>query len=124
MPSFRACFGSIFRIHTETGNIWTHLLGEDALTSQILPAACCVKLISLCNQGIPLIDLWLEEKMIEQFVILRADPVPLSGHINHAKAQHVLYGSPARESGVWDVLPGSCALPQFLLAFSHRLLPL
>uniref|UniRef100_A0A3P9PGS2 Adiponectin receptor 1a n=1 Tax=Poecilia reticulata TaxID=8081 RepID=A0A3P9PGS2_POERE len=28
MPSFRACFGSIFRIHTETGNIWTHLLGD------------------------------------------------------------------------------------------------
>lgn len=27
MPSFRACFGSIFRLHTETGNIWTHLLG-------------------------------------------------------------------------------------------------
>uniref|UniRef100_A0A672S3N3 Adiponectin receptor 1 n=1 Tax=Sinocyclocheilus grahami TaxID=75366 RepID=A0A672S3N3_SINGR len=27
MPSFRTCFGSIFRIHTETGNIWTHLLG-------------------------------------------------------------------------------------------------
>lgn len=27
MPSFRACFKSIFRIHTETGNIWAHLLG-------------------------------------------------------------------------------------------------
>lgn len=27
LPSFSACFGSIFRIHTETGNIWTHLLG-------------------------------------------------------------------------------------------------
>ncbi|KAF4012119.1 hypothetical protein G4228_003600 [Cervus hanglu yarkandensis] len=27
MPSFCACFRSIFRIHTETGNIWTHLLG-------------------------------------------------------------------------------------------------
>uniref|UniRef100_A0A8C5XSW7 Adiponectin receptor 1 n=1 Tax=Microcebus murinus TaxID=30608 RepID=A0A8C5XSW7_MICMU len=27
MPSFRACFKSIFRIHTETGNIWTQLLG-------------------------------------------------------------------------------------------------
>lgn len=25
--SFRECFKSIFRIHTETGNIWTHLLG-------------------------------------------------------------------------------------------------
>ena len=28
MNSFRACFKSIFRIHTETGNIWTHLLGK------------------------------------------------------------------------------------------------
>ncbi|KAH8277250.1 hypothetical protein KR026_008130 [Drosophila bipectinata] len=27
LPSFRACFKSIFRVHTETGNIWTHLLG-------------------------------------------------------------------------------------------------
>lgn len=26
--SFLACFKSIFRIHTETGNIWTHLLGK------------------------------------------------------------------------------------------------
>ncbi|XP_072884169.1 adiponectin receptor protein 1-like [Hemitrygon akajei] len=28
MPSFRACFYSIFRLHTETGNIWTHLLDK------------------------------------------------------------------------------------------------
>lgn len=42
MPSFRACFRSIFRIHTETGNIWTHLLGDthtytptDAVTAQM-----------------------------------------------------------------------------------------
>ncbi|KAB0406609.1 hypothetical protein E2I00_017913, partial [Balaenoptera physalus] len=27
MPFFRACFKSIFRMHTETGNFWTHLLG-------------------------------------------------------------------------------------------------
>uniref|UniRef100_A0A8C6EFV2 Uncharacterized protein n=1 Tax=Moschus moschiferus TaxID=68415 RepID=A0A8C6EFV2_MOSMO len=26
MPSFRACYKSIFRIHTETSNVWTHLL--------------------------------------------------------------------------------------------------
>lgn len=26
--SFRECFKSIFRIHTETGNIWSHLLGN------------------------------------------------------------------------------------------------
>ncbi|KAK2725343.1 hypothetical protein QYM36_001704, partial [Artemia franciscana] len=27
LPSFKECFRSIFRIHTETGNIWTHLIG-------------------------------------------------------------------------------------------------
>ncbi len=27
LPSFDECFRSIFRIHTETGNIWTHLIG-------------------------------------------------------------------------------------------------
>ena len=28
LPSFRSCFKSTFRIHTETGNIWTHMLGK------------------------------------------------------------------------------------------------
>jgi adiponectin receptor len=27
MPSLKACFKSVFRIHTETGNIWTHFIG-------------------------------------------------------------------------------------------------
>ena len=27
MPSFTSCFKSIFGIHSETGNIWTHLVG-------------------------------------------------------------------------------------------------
>ena len=27
MPSVKQCFASIFRLHTETVNIWTHLLG-------------------------------------------------------------------------------------------------
>ncbi|XP_069503676.1 adiponectin receptor protein 2-like [Ambystoma mexicanum] len=27
LPSFQACFLSIFRLHTETFNIWTHLIG-------------------------------------------------------------------------------------------------
>ena len=27
LPSFVECFRSIFRIHSETGNIWTHLIG-------------------------------------------------------------------------------------------------
>ncbi|EEC08571.1 adiponectin receptor, putative, partial [Ixodes scapularis] len=36
LPSFSACFRSIFRIHTETGNIWTHLLGCLAFTGMAL----------------------------------------------------------------------------------------
>lgn len=63
-----------------------------------------------------------EKKRI--FFPIRAHLVPLSGHVNNAAAQHVFYGSTAREGGVRDVLPGSCALPQLLLALSHRLLPL
>lgn len=27
LPSIRACFHSVFRIHSETGNIWTHFIG-------------------------------------------------------------------------------------------------
>jgi len=27
LPSFYECFKSIFRVHTETGNIWSHMLG-------------------------------------------------------------------------------------------------
>lgn len=58
------------------------------------------------------------------FVFLRADLIPVSGHVNDAATQHVFYGPTARESCVWDVLPGCGALPQLLLAFSYCLLPL
>ncbi len=27
LPSIKACFKSWFRLHTETGNIWTHFIG-------------------------------------------------------------------------------------------------
>lgn len=35
LNSFYSCFKSIFRIHTETGNIWTHLLGKLNVVDQI-----------------------------------------------------------------------------------------
>ena len=28
LPSVCTCFKSVFKIHTETGNIWTHLVGQ------------------------------------------------------------------------------------------------
>lgn len=33
LHSFKACFKSVFRIHTETGNIWTHLIGNKLVSS-------------------------------------------------------------------------------------------
>ena len=30
MNSYWKCLKSVFRVHTETGNIWTHLLGMNA----------------------------------------------------------------------------------------------
>uniref|UniRef100_A0A8C9E6K7 Adiponectin receptor 1 n=1 Tax=Phocoena sinus TaxID=42100 RepID=A0A8C9E6K7_PHOSS len=42
MPSFWACFKSIFLIHTETGNFWTHLLATAQLPLQRLcPGHLC-----------------------------------------------------------------------------------
>jgi adiponectin receptor len=53
LPSFGACFKSVFRIHTETGNIWTHLLG-------------CVMFIAVAIYFItrPSYEIQLQEKLI------------------------------------------------------------
>ena len=42
LPSIKECFKSIFRIHTETGNIWTHLIG--ILYSSIIKTLLIIKL--------------------------------------------------------------------------------
>ena len=31
LNSFKECFRSIFGLHSETGNIWTHLIGQTGL---------------------------------------------------------------------------------------------
>ncbi|XP_065349292.1 adiponectin receptor protein isoform X2 [Cloeon dipterum] len=53
LPTFSACFRSIFRIHTETGNIWTHLLG-------------CVAFIGMATYFLsrPSIEVQLQEKLV------------------------------------------------------------
>lgn len=53
LPSFYACFRSIFRIHTETGNIWTHLLG-------------CVAFIGVATYFLtrPSFEIQLQEKLV------------------------------------------------------------
>ncbi|KAH9587871.1 Adiponectin receptor protein 1 [Schistosoma haematobium] len=39
LPSFRECFRSIFRLHTETGNIWTHLIGKSSMICVLIFAS-------------------------------------------------------------------------------------
>ncbi|XP_057374292.1 adiponectin receptor protein-like [Daphnia carinata] len=51
LPSFTACFQSLFRIHTETGNIWTHLIG-------------CVLFVSLAVYTLIWSDLQMEERLV------------------------------------------------------------
>ncbi|XP_018328019.1 adiponectin receptor protein isoform X2 [Agrilus planipennis] len=53
LPSFRACFRSMFRIHTETANIWTHLLG-------------CVAFIGIAIYFLmrPVVEIELQEKIV------------------------------------------------------------
>ncbi|KAF5303323.1 hypothetical protein FQA39_LY10062 [Lamprigera yunnana] len=53
LPSFRACFKSIFRLHTETANIWTHLLG-------------CVAFIGIAAYFLmrPTVEIQLQEKVV------------------------------------------------------------
>lgn len=53
LPSFRECFKSIFRIHTETGNIWTHLLGVVAFIG-----------LSLYFITRPVTEIEVQEKMV------------------------------------------------------------
>ncbi|XP_067616576.1 adiponectin receptor protein [Eurosta solidaginis] len=53
LPSFSACFKSMFRVHTETGNIWTHLLG-------------CVAFIGVALYFLsrPSVEIQIQEKII------------------------------------------------------------
>ncbi|CAH8545561.1 unnamed protein product [Schistosoma bovis] len=55
LPSFRECFRSIFRLHTETGNIWTHLIGF-----------VCFLILSISFLVHPGLNIHWQEKMVVQ----------------------------------------------------------
>lgn len=55
LRSFRECFRSIFRLHTETGNIWTHLIGF-----------VCFLVLSIMFLVRPDINLNWQEKVVVQ----------------------------------------------------------
>ncbi|KAH8876342.1 Adiponectin receptor protein [Schistosoma japonicum] len=61
LPSFRECFRSIFRLHTETGNIWTHLIGS-----------ICFLILSISFLVRPGLDIHWQEKMVVQVFFISA----------------------------------------------------
>jgi len=66
LNSYRECFKSVFRIHTETGNIWTHFIGFTIFV--------CVTILFYIN---PLcefcnVDIELNEKLIFLFFFISA----------------------------------------------------
>ncbi|CAH8495574.1 unnamed protein product [Schistosoma turkestanicum] len=61
LPSFRECFRSIFRLHTETGNIWTHLIGF-----------ICFLVLSILFLVHPDLNIHWQEKMIVQVFFISA----------------------------------------------------
>ncbi|CAH8846485.1 unnamed protein product [Trichobilharzia szidati] len=61
LPSFRECFRSIFRLHTETGNIWTHLIGF-----------ICFLILSISFLVRPGLDIHWQEKMVVQVFFVSA----------------------------------------------------
>jgi len=66
LGSFKECFKSIFRIHTETGNIWTHLIGFVAFIAMTI--IFYVKpLCDNCHE-----DVKLGEKLIFLFFFIGA----------------------------------------------------
>jgi len=66
LNSFKECFKSIFGIHSETGNIWTHLIGFVAFVT----VAIIFYVKPLCDQCHT--DLALREKLIFLFFFLGA----------------------------------------------------
>eukprot|EP00092_Neocalanus_flemingeri_P016466 GFUD01017819.1.p1 GENE.GFUD01017819.1~~GFUD01017819.1.p1 ORF type:complete len:462 (-),score=121.18 GFUD01017819.1:826-2211(-) len=66
LNSFRECFKSIFGIHSETGNIWTHLIGFVAFVT----VAIVFYVKPLCDQCHT--DLALREKLIFLFFFIGA----------------------------------------------------
>merc|ERR1719431_319372 len=66
LNSFKECFKSIFGIHSETGNIWTHLIGFVAFVT----VAIIFYVKPLCDQCHT--DIELREKLIFLFFLLGA----------------------------------------------------
>lgn len=77
--TFKECFKSIFRVHTETGNIWTHLLG-------------CIAFIGISIYFTYNVDIEFQEKLVFAAFFLGAIiclGLSFAFHTLHCHSEHV-----------------------------------
>lgn len=76
LPSFAECFKSILSLHTETGNIWTHMIGRRYLNKISIKNFClgCVAFFFLALWFLtrPDTHIQFQEKMIFSFFFVGA----------------------------------------------------
>lgn len=80
MPSFSKCFGSMFRLHTETWNIWTHLIG----VIMFCVLALCVYVFRMSKIG----ELPWEEQLITGVFFLGAIACLCFSFLFHTFSNH------------------------------------
>jgi len=80
MPSFSKCFGTMFRMHTETWNIWTHLIG----VVMFCVLALCVYVFRMSSIG----ELPWEEQMVTGVFFLGAIACLCFSFLFHTFSNH------------------------------------
>lgn len=112
MQSFRKCFGSMFRMHTETWNIWTHLFG----VVMFCVIALCVYVFGMSK--ISLLP-WYEQLIIGAFFLGAIMCLSFSFLFhtvsNHSEDVAHLFGR-LDYSGITALITGSC-IPCYYFSF-------
>ena len=112
MQSFSKCFGSMFRMHTETWNIWTHLFGM---------AMFCVIAFCVYVFGMSKISLlpWYEQLIIGAFflgaILCLGFSFLFHTVSNHSEDVAHLFGR-LDYSGITALITGSC-IPCYYYSF-------
>lgn len=112
MQSFRKCFGSMFRMHTETWNIWTHLVGM----AMFCVIACCIYIFGMSK--ISLLP-WYEQLIIGAFflgaILCLGFSFLFHTVSNHSEDVAHLF-SRLDYSGITALITGSC-IPCYYYSF-------
>ena len=113
LDSYTECGKTLFRLHTETCNIWTHIIGKTPIKNTKY------QLTTIQNDTLMLC-----------LIINTATPLPVYCHGFRLPNVYMHYGVPlfiacptSREGGVFYILRGCNHLPRLILNIPHLHLP-